>query len=149
MDILPSLSEIKSGSTTATKEVTKLLKYVLLPTGAGQLTKIAEGAELYKHDVPGKYIKSSDGTERLKYEVGTDPVSVLKNLAFGQYSSKQAQNYFDNEYSALGTKQTEIYKNSSIQLDDFRKYTSKINDFKADKDEDGKSISGTAKDKKS
>ncbi len=142
------LNVIKGESTVA-DEAKKLLYYTVLPFGGGQLKKTNEGIAMYAND---KKIKGSyTSTGKLRFEAEKDPLSVIQNVLFGQYSSKNAREYFNNAYLPLDEKSQKEIESLDISVSDYRKYRDhlrELSDIKSDKDEDGDPISGTASGKK-
>ncbi|MBP3463679.1 MAG: hypothetical protein J6K45_04275 [Clostridia bacterium] len=130
-----------------TKELSKPLFYVVMPFGGGQLKKTIEGASMYTHDVAGSYTSSG----KLRFEAPKDPIGVTKSLIFGQYSSKNAKEYFDKGYAPLTEKQIKEWKSLDISLSEYRKYRTDFTDLssiKSDKDSNNKTIKGSASGKK-
>ena len=139
--------KIVKGESTVKDEAKKALYYTLLPFGGGQLKKTIEGAKMYTKDVPGSYTNKGD----LRFTVKTDPISVGKNLLFGQYSSKDARDYFDNNRTPIKKETVEKMKKMNVPTTKYWKYRQdlkEINKIKGDKDEEGKTISGSASGKK-
>lgn len=142
---------IIKGKSTVQDEAKKLLYYTVLPFGGGQLKKTVEGASMYVNDkkIKGKY--NSKGN--LQFEAKKDLGSVTQNLLFGQYSSKKAREYFDNNYAPIDSKTLEKLEKQGVSISEYRKYSDDkkelgLNDIKSDKDSDGKAIKGTASAKK-
>lgn len=132
---------------TLSKELIKPAFYIVTPFGGGQLKKSIEGISMYTKDIPGSYTSSG----RLRFEADTSPMGIVQNVIFGQYSSKNAREYFDKGYAPLTQKQQEEIKKLDISVSEYRKYRTeytKLNKIKADKDEKGNSIAGTASGKK-
>lgn len=132
---------------TLSKELIKPAFYIVTPFGGGQLKKSIEGISMYTKDIPGSYTSSG----RLRFEADTSPMGIVQNVLFGQYSSKNAREYFDKGYAPLTQKQQEEIKKLDISVSEYRKYRTeytKLNKIKADKDEKGNSIAGTASGKK-
>lgn len=130
-----------------TKELSKPFFYVVMPFGGGQLKKTIEGASMYTHDVAGSYTSSG----KLRFEAPKNPIGVTKSLIFGQYSSKNATEYFDKGYAPLTEKQIKEWKSLDISLSEYRKYRADFTDLssiKSDKDSDNKTIKGSASGKK-
>ena len=130
-----------------TKELSKPLFYVVMPFGGGQLKKTIEGASMYTHDVAGSYTSSG----KLRFEAPKNPIGVTKSLIFGQYSSKNAKEYFDKGYAPLTEKQIKEWKSLDISLSEYRKYRTDFTDLssiKSDKDSNNKTIKGSASGKK-
>lgn len=133
---------ILKGESSISDETKKLLYYTLLPFGGGQLKKSVEGATMYTHDIPGSYTKSG----KLRFEANKSVLGVIQNILFGQYSSKEAREYFDNEYLPLSANQQEEIKKMGISVSKYRKFRNdyeKLNEIKSDDN-----VSGTAAGKK-
>lgn len=142
------LNVIKGESTVA-DEAKKLLYYTVLPFGGGQLKKTNEGISMYVNDKKIKGSYTSKG--KLRFEAEKDLLSVIQNVLFGQYSSKNAREYFDNAYLPLDEKSQKEIESLDISVSDYRKYRDhlrELSEIKSDKDEEGNSISGTASGKK-
>lgn len=122
---------------TLQQEVSKPLYYVALPFAGGQLKKTIEGLSMYNDDLPiaGSYTNSG----KLRYTVSEDLGTKIKAGIFGQYSVKEAQEYFERGYSPLTEKQTQELVGLNISMSDYREYKSKlkeIDNIKADDIED-------------
>ncbi len=132
---------------TLKSELMKPVFYVAMPFGGGQIKKTIEGASMYSHDLPGSY--TSNG--KLRFEADKSAIGVVKSLAFGQYASKNAKEYFDNGYAPLTKEQQEEIKKLGISVNEYREYRSaysNLNKIKADKNSNGDSIPGSASGKK-
>lgn len=133
------------------KEALKPLLYVGLPMGGGQLKKTIEGASMYLNN---KEIKGSYNSKgELKYEAKKDPLSVAKNLLFGQSSSKEAQEYYSNGYAPIDKKTLDKLKKQDISINEYRQYSNHkrelgLSEIKSDKDSEGKAIKGSSSAKK-
>lgn len=141
--------KILRGESTVKDEAKKAFYYTVLPFGGGQLKKTIEGASMYVNDKKIKGSYTSKG--QLRFEAAKDPVSIAQSLVFGQYASKNGRQYFDNSYSPLTDKQLKEVEKMEISVSKYRKYQDdkkEINKIKSDKDEDGKSINGSAAGKK-
>lgn len=140
---------IIKGESTAKEEAKKALYYTILPFGGGQLKKTIDGASMYINNKKIKGSYSSKG--QLRFEAKKDPASVAQSLLFGQYASENAREYFDNSYSPLDDNQLKEVEKMNISVSKYRKYQDdkkEINKIKSDKDQNGKSISGSAAGKK-
>lgn len=142
---------VVKGESTVKDELKKLEYYTVLPFGGGQLKKTIEGASMYVNnkDVKGSY--TSKG--KLRFEAKKDPITIGKNILFGQYSSKEAQDYFNKGYLPVDEKTLGKLKEKNISVTEYRKYSDdskelKLNKIQSDKDKNGKSISGTSSGKK-
>lgn len=137
------------GESSVKDEMKKAVFYTLLPTAGGQIKKTIEGASMYLNDKKVKGSYTSKG--QLRFEANKDALSVAQNLLFGQYSSKNAREYFDKGYVPLTEKQLQEVEKMNISVNKYRKYQDdkkEINKIKSDKDSDGKSINGSAAGKK-
>lgn len=139
------------GESTVGDEAKKLLYYTVLPFGGGQLKKTTEGASMYVNDkkIKGSYTNKG----KLRFEAKKDVGSVAQNLLFGQYSSKEAREYFDKGYLPIDSKTIDKLEKQGVSINEYRKYSDDkkelgLNEIKSDKDSDGKSIKGTASAKK-
>lgn len=102
---------------------------------------------MYTHNVPGSYTS----TGKLRFTAKNDPLSVTQNLLFGQYSSKEAREYFNNGYAPLTEKQTKEFKELGVSMNTYRQYRTdlaSLKEIKNDKDSNGKTITGSGTGKK-
>lgn len=139
------------GKSTIGDEAKKLLYYTVLPFGGGQLKKTVEGASMYVNDkdIKGSYTNKG----KLRFEAKKDLGSVAQNLLFGQYSSKEAREYFNKGYLPIDSKTIEKLEKQGVSISEYRKYSDDkkelgLNEIKSDKDSEGKAIKGTASAKK-
>lgn len=111
--------KIVRGESTVGKEAKNLLYYTLLPFGGGQLKKIQDGSSMYINNkqIKGKYNNKGD----LLYEAKKDPVSISKNILFGQYSTDEAREYFENGYSPINKTNQKKIIDSNISVSEYRK----------------------------
>ena len=154
--------KVIKGESTIKDEAKKLGYYTILPFGGGQLKKTIEGAELYKKSVnpfSKDFLKDREVTGsytnkgKLRFEAKKDVGSVTQSLLFGQYSSKEAREYFNKGYLPIDSKTIEKLEKQGVSISEYRKYSTDkkelgLNDIKSDKDSDGKAIKGTASAKK-
>lgn len=129
-----------SAINTLKTELSKPLYYVALPFAGGQLKKTIEGLSMYNEDLPiaGSYTNSG----KLRYTVSEDLGTKIKAGIFGQYSVKEAKEYFDEGYSPLTEKQTQELIELDIPMSDYRQYTNKLKEIdkiKQDEIDDGTS----------
>lgn len=129
-----------SAINTLKKELSKPLYYVALPFAGGQLKKTIEGLSMYNEDLPiaGSYTNSG----KLRYTVSEDLGTKIKAEIFGQYSVKEAKEYFDEGYSPLTEKQTQELVELDIPMSDYRQYKNKLKEIdkiKQDEIDDGTS----------
>lgn len=91
---------------TRRKSTKNVQSAIALTVPAGtQIKKTLQGVS----DSLQGYNTSQSG--RIRFATKNDPVSIARNAVFGPYNNKGAQQYFDNEMTPLGEKQSEIYKN--------------------------------------
>lgn len=129
-----------SAINTLKKELSKPLYYIALPFAGGQLKKTIEGLSMYNEDLPiaGSYTNSG----KLRYTVSEDLGTKIKAGIFGQYSVKEAKEYFDEGYSPLTEKQTQELVELDIPMSDYRQYKNKLKEIdkiKQDEIDDGTS----------
>lgn len=102
------------------REMLKPLYYLALPFGGGQIKKTNEGIAMYSNDHPvaGSYTSSGN----LRFPVEDDFWSKAQAVLFGQYSSENARDYFDNNRSPLKEKQIQEYIDVDIPIRDYWEY---------------------------
>lgn len=98
--------------------------YWLLPTGYGQAKKTIKGASMYSGKLPtaGSYTNSGN----LRFTADKTPTGVAKALTFGQYSSKEAQDYIDSGFKTISKNQIQEMKDLGITSTEYRKLKSNI-----------------------
>ena len=133
---------------TLEDELKKLL-YLIPPTGGNQVKKTTQGLSMFDEDLPvtGSYTDSGN----LRFPVEDTIQNRIQASLFGQYANKNAGYYFDNDLAPLKEKQIEEFIEMDIPYKEYREYRKELSDInktKADKDEKGKAISGTAAGKK-
>lgn len=102
-------------------ELTKPLMYTVLPVGGGQLKKTMQGLNMFSEDI-GPVAGSYTNSGNLRFPVEKTPLNMLQAGLFGQYSSKNAREYFDNDYAPLSPKQTAEYAQVGMSFTDYHKY---------------------------
>lgn len=115
------LTDLSNGDLKAMgKEMLKPLYYLAMPVAGGQIKKTAEGLSMFSDDHPiaGSYTDSG----KLRYPVDKNIGTVAQAALFGQYSSKNARDYFDNERSALGEKQIQEFMDVGLPIQDYWQY---------------------------
>jgi len=152
---LPNLVGVATGGKdqygnelTLEDELKKLL-FLVPPTGGNQIKKTYEGLSMFDEDLPisGSYTDSGN----LRFPVEDTIQNRIQAGLFGQWANENARDYFDNERQPLKENQIEEFLEMNIPYKEYREYRkelSEVNKIKADKDEDGKAISGTAAGKK-
>ena len=118
-DVSTMYSDITNGELSV-KELFKPLYYLVLPVGGGQIKKTNEGLGMFSDDLPvsGSYTNSG----KLRFPVEDTFGNRLQAGLFGQYASKNARDYFDNERSPLGEKQIQEYIDVDIPISDYWAY---------------------------
>ena len=91
--------------------------YYVMPAGYGQIKKTAGGVGMFTGDKPvsGSYTDSGN----LRFPVEETPMNVVQAAIFGQWSSRNARDYFDNERLPLKEKQIQEYKDLEIPIKDY------------------------------
>lgn len=127
-DLLDMNVEDKSTAIkTLASELSKPLYYVALPFAGGQLKKTIEGLSMYNDDLPiaGSYTSSG----KLRYTVSDDLATKIQAGIFGQYSVKEAQEYFEEGYSPLTEQQTQELVDLDIPMSEYREYKNKLKEI--------------------
>jgi hypothetical protein len=91
-----------------------------MPVGGGQIKKLNEGVAMFDDDLPisGSYTESGN----LRFPVEKTFGNVVQAGMFGQYASKNARDYFDNNRSPLKEKQIQEYLDVDIPIRDYWDY---------------------------
>lgn len=128
---LPSLSSIdyaikmisdeseatrKTAANNLKKELLKPVFYLVPPFGGGQVKKTIEGLSMFDDSkkVSGSYTASG----KLRFPVENTATNKIQAALFGQYASKEAREYFDNERRMLSDNQLkELSKSDNIKRD--------------------------------
>jgi hypothetical protein len=102
------------------QELLKPLYYMAMPVGGGQIKKTVEGLSMFSddHPVAGSYTKSG----KLRFPVEDTIGNRVQAAMFGQYASKNARYYFDNDIAPLGEKQIQEYKDVDLPIRDYWDY---------------------------
>ena len=110
------IKDISNGE-VSTKELLKPLYYLALPFGGGQIKKTNEGLAMFDDDLPvsGSYTDSG----KLRFPVEDTFGNKVQAALFGQYASKNARDYFDNDRSPLGANQIKEYQQLDIPIRDY------------------------------
>ena len=111
-------------------DVLETLPYYVLPTGYSQAKKTIKGLSMFSKDkeTTGSYTKGGD----LRFPVKDTTANKIQAGLFGEYSSKNAREYFDNGYSAMGTNQQKMYKTLNIPISDYWEIRKEINSIKSE-----------------
>lgn len=102
----------------ALNEIATAAPYYMLPGGYGQLKKTSQGLGMFDDDLPiaGSYTDSGN----LRFPVAPTLPNIAQAAVFGQYASKNARDYFDNEYAPLKEKQIQEFIDLDIPIKDYR-----------------------------
>ena len=94
--------------------------YYALPGGYGQIKKTTQGLSMFDDDLPiaGSYTDSGN----LRFPVAPTAGNIAQAALFGQYASKNAREYFDNEYAPLKEKQIQELIDSDLPIAEYREY---------------------------
>ena len=103
-----------------TKEWLNPAWYLAIPVGGGQMRKTWQGLKMFDDDLPisGSYTDSGN----LRFPVEDTVGNRIKAGIFGQYSSKNAREYFDRGESPLNEKQIQEYKELEMSIQDYWDY---------------------------
>ena len=128
-----------------TKEWLNPAYYLAMPMGGGQLKKTIEGLSMFSddHPVAGSYTNSGD----LRFPVDDSFGSKVQAALFGQYASKNARDYFDNDWAPLKESRIQEYIATGLPIAEYRKYSTKLSKIEADHDKNGNAINGSRKKK--
>lgn len=105
---------------TIAKEMLNPLVYLGLPVGGGQIKKTVEGLSMFDKDLPvsGSYTDSGN----LRFKVDDTPANKIQAALFGQWASKNARDYFDNERQTLKSKQIEELAELDLPMKEYWEY---------------------------
>ena len=100
--------------------------YWLLPTGYGQAKKTTQGLSMYdgRLPMPGSYTNSGN----LRFRADESTSGKVKAALFGQYSSKEAQEYRESGYKAISKARLDEVKDLNMTASEYRKYREKLNE---------------------
>lgn len=103
-----------------TKEWLNPVYYLVMPIGGGQIRKSAQGVGMFlgDHPIDGSYTDSG----ALRFPVEKTPGNVAKALVFGQWSSKNARDYIENERSPLQEKAIEEFIEVDLPISEYWEY---------------------------
>lgn len=96
------------------------VSYLLLPAGGGQIKKSIQGLQMFDDDFPiaGSYTDSG----KLRFSVEETPGNIAQATLFGQYASKTARQYFDEEHAPLSDKQTKELVDIQASIEEYWEY---------------------------
>jgi hypothetical protein len=112
--------DIKTGLKQGVKAFDGTFYYGVLPMAGGQIKKTVEGLSMFDEDNPiaGSYTDSG----KLRFPVEDTVGSRIKAGLFGQWSSKNAMEYFDEGRSPLSEKQTQELADLAISIQEYWEY---------------------------
>lgn len=98
----------------------EIAPYYVLPTGYGQAKKTIQGLSMFDEDHPvsGSYTDSGN----LRFPVEDTFGNRVQAGVFGQWASKNARDYFDNERAPLKEKQIQEYIDVDMPIRDYWEY---------------------------
>ena len=116
-----------SGAKNIGKEMMNPILNVLSPVAGGQIKKTRQGLNMFsdEHPVSGSYTTGG----KLRFPVDDTPLNRLQAAVFGQYASKNAREYFDNDYAPLSEKQIQEYIDVDMPIKDYWEYREGLNDL--------------------
>jgi hypothetical protein len=100
----PDVVGLAKGTTTLGKEATKPLTYLLPGFGGGQARKTLTGLQAYNKG----YSETPSG--KVRYPIKQNLQNLARTALFGEYSTPEAGNYFNNFSSPLGDTSSQLYK---------------------------------------
>ena len=102
------------------KTALEALPYYVSPGGYGQAKKTVQGLSMFSDKLPvsGSYTDSGN----LRFPVEETPGNIAQAAVFGQWASKNAREYFDNDIAPLNPKQTQEYIDVGMSIQDYWKY---------------------------
>ena len=127
------------------KEWAKPVYFVGLPFAGGQIKKTIEGASMYKdlnpfsdnflqdRELAGSYTNKGD----LRFEADTSPLGVAQSLIFGQYSGKNAVDYFSGNNTATSKDDLKKAKEMGMSTKDYQDYKTGMKEATKTKDDNG------------
>ncbi len=98
----------------------EIAPYYVLPTGYNQIKKTVQGLSVFDDDLPisGSYTDSGN----LRFPVDDTLLSRVQAGLFGQWSNKNAREYFDGDMAPLNEKQIQEYIDVGMPIQDYWDY---------------------------
>ena len=109
------------------KELMKPILNVGLPVAGNQIKKTYQGLKMFSDDHPVSGSYTTGGS--LRFPVEDTPLNRAQAAIFGQYASKNAREYFDNDYAPLNEKQIREYIDVDIPIKDYWEYREGLSDL--------------------
>ncbi len=106
----------------------EIAPYYFLPGGYGQFKKTAQGLSMFDDDLPiaGSYTDKGD----LRFPVDDTFENRLQAGIFGQWSSDNARDYFDNGRKPLNEKQIQEFIDVDMPIQDYWEYREGLSGLK-------------------
>jgi hypothetical protein len=94
--------------------------YYLMPGGYGQVKKTVAGLKMFsdEHPVAGSYTDSGN----LRFPVEDTLANRTQAAIFGQWASKNARDYFDDDLAPLNEKQTQEFVDVGMTFQEYHQY---------------------------
>ena len=110
------------------KDIITTIPYYILPTGYSQLKKTTKGLSMFSKDknVKGSYTESGN----LRFPVANTNAKKIQAGLFGEYASKEARNYFDDNRKPLKENQQQMYQALNVPIDEYWSINKEINSLK-------------------
>lgn len=117
------------------EEFKESIPYWIMPTGYGQLKKTQKGLSMYNEELPiaGSYTDSGN----LRFKADTSTWGKIKSSIFGQYSSKEAQEYIDSGFTSIKSDNIQELKDLGMSTSEFRAYQKGLSEARATTDDNG------------
>jgi hypothetical protein len=109
-DVATGNKDLKTGLPQAGYDVAKGASHIVLPFGAGQIFKTAEGISAVNSG--GKYSTNAQGEKSLQYPIAKSLGNYVKGGLFGKSALPETQEYYNNNRRALSPSQTQAYETS-------------------------------------
>lgn len=94
--------------------------YWILPTGYSQLNKTVKGLSMYDKKLPIKGSYTEGGN--LRFTADESLSGKIKSALFGQYSSKEAQDYIDSNFQTIPKGKIAEMKELGMNSSEYRNY---------------------------
>jgi hypothetical protein len=112
---------------------------VLPPFGGQQIKRTKEGIQSFARG----FSESAKGLVRFPIE--KNAINALKTATLGEYSTKEAREYFNKERNVLGEKQSELFKSGAVSYDKImseREQNKELDKLKAGKKSKAEDLGG-------
>ena len=102
------------------KDMIESAFYWILPTGYSQLNKTVKGLSMYDKKLPVKGSYTEGGN--LRFTADESLSGKIKSSLFGQYSSKEAQDYIDSNFQTIPKGKIAEMKELGMNSSEYRNY---------------------------